>query len=367
MGFFKKLLGKATSELGLDSIKETIEDIVPGASDLEDTVNTVKESTSFLKKGAAVISEIVDVDDDDLDDDDLDDDDLDDDDLDEFDDDFDEDDYEDELEESDDDLAEFGERVDALIEENDGELDDDDLDDLADEAQEYGISREEFEKMLDARISEINAAIDAGYDRHDVYRTRSVWRRCPRCGFLNYANDVYCDWCGYQLRHKAVSAMLGALVCMGAKGGTPKKLHKISVKRTAEKTTRAKKTRIENKARGIKPAKKSLVSSKSAAPASSTNKKSLFGSSSSASKSAPEKKKSLFGSSSSASKSVPEKKKSLFGSSSSSSKSSSEKKSSLFGSSSSSSKSSSGKKSSLFGGASSGLKKGGLKLGGKRR
>ncbi|MDE6255780.1 MAG: zinc ribbon domain-containing protein, partial [Muribaculaceae bacterium] len=124
-----------------------------------------------------------------------------------FDEDFDEDEYEDEEfdDESDEDLQELADRVDTLIEE-DG-LDEDTMEELYEEADSFGISREEFDNMLDARIEELRSAIDAGFDREEVFATRTPWRRCPKCGWLNHADNVYCDWCGYQLRHRAASTI----------------------------------------------------------------------------------------------------------------------------------------------------------------
>lgn len=250
-----------------------------------------------------------------------------------FNEDFDENDYDiDELEEeSDEDLQELGEEVDRLIEENDGEIDGDDLEVLHDKAQACGLSVEEFDQMLENRLEELREAIEAGYHPRDVYRTRSVWRRCPNCGWLNSADSTYCEWCGYQLRHRTASFVLGSLIAMGAAGGDPKKLHKKHIKKTVTKANKGKKAaKKTEKSGGIK--KKSALNSTTSKKA--PEKKSLFGSKNTENKS---EKKSLFGGK------TPDKsseKKSLFGSSKNTHTEVKAKSSSLGGSKKSSSKSS---------------------------
>ena len=243
-----------------------------------------------------------------------------------FDENFDENEYNQNIEVSDDDLAELGELVDELIEDSEGELDDDDIEDLHEKAVECGLSIEEFDEMLENRLAELQDAIAAGYAPEVVYRTKSIWRRCPKCGSFNDADSVYCYWCGYQLRHKAVSTLLGALIASGAEGDK-KQLHKNRVSKNAKKATKSKEIRKANAGKKVKTTaikksnvaapKRSLISGKSNAPTSDT-KKSLFGGKTKTS--TTEKKKSLFGSSSSSSaSSKSSKKSSLFGSSSKSS------------------------------------------------
>lgn len=278
--------------------------------------------------------------------------------------DYDEDDYDlDELEseQSDEDLAELGRNVDQLIELRQGNLTGSDISSLHSQAMQVGLSVEEFDAILNSRIEELRDAIEAGYEPRVVYRTRSIWRRCPNCGWLNSADDMYCEWCGYQLRHRAASFLVASLLVAGAHGNA-KKLHSRHVKKTVKKANKGKKAAKTVKPKANRtlsapktkaaPAKKSLFGSSSSAAKTTDKKKSLFGSSSSTKPT--DKKTSMFGSSSS--KPV-EKKSSLFGSSSSKPE---KKKSSLLGSSSKKSKSSGG----LFGGA---KKSSGFGLGKKRR
>lgn len=264
-----------------------------------------------------------------------------------FDDDIDEDDLEDELEEeleneeyeSDEDLAELGERVDSILQRNEGVVYDNELAELHQQAVGCGLTVEEFDAQLNARIDELKAAIEAGYAPREVYRTRSVWRRCPNCGWLNYVDDVYCEWCGYQLRHRVATFLLASLMYNGAHGNA-RKLRRRSVRKSASRARDGREKRRLNKAKGIKPTRKPAAA----------GKKPLFGGSKSSLKPAtPAKKSSLFGSKPAAA--APAKKSSLFGSKPAAAPA---KKSSLFGGSSKPKKSSGG---GLFKAASKGLGK----------
>ena len=259
----------------------------------------------------------------------------------------------------DEDFDELNEMVDNAI--SDGELDDDDREELYERARELELDMEEFQEMVDARLRQMQVAIEEGYERDYYYRTRSVWRRCPNCGHLVLVDDDICDWCGYYLHTHPVASAI-ALGLMAASSSDRKRVKqekavrkaaakKSGIKKNVAKKNTTAKTTV-NKTNSTTP-KKSLFGSSSSKPAEAPKKKSLFGSSASKPTEAP-KKKSLFGSSSSSEK----KSSGLFGSSSSKT----EKKSGgLFGSS-SSSKSSGG----LFGGSSS-KKSGGLFGGGKKR
>lgn len=259
----------------------------------------------------------------------------------------------------DEDFDELNEMVDNAL--SDGELDDDDREELYERARELELDMEEFQEMVDARLRQMQEAIEEGYERDYYYRTRSVWRRCPNCGHLVLVDDDICDWCGYYLHTHPVASAI-ALGLMAASSSDRKRVKqekavrkaaakKSGIKKNVAKKNTTAKTTV-NKTNSTTP-KKSLFGSSSSKPAEAPKKKSLFGSSASKPTEAP-KKKSLFGSSSSSEK----KSSGLFGSSSSKT----EKKSGgLFGSS-SSSKSSGG----LFGGSSS-KKSGGLFGGGKKR
>lgn len=267
------------------------------------------------------------------------------------------------------DLISLSNAVDELIEIRQGQMSSDDIEQLHQMAESYRISIEEIDSILSNRLEEIQAAIEAGYEPLAVYRTRSLYRRCPNCGWVNYADDVYCEWCGYQLRYKAASFLLGALVAAGAKGGNPNKLHSRHVKKSVAKGRKgrqaAKTGKITKKSNTSRPAAKTKTLPKSGGSI-SPQKRSLMGGGA-ASKAGP--KKSLFGGSSSA---QPSTKKSLFSGASPATKPTT-KKTSLFGSKTTSGGSSLGssgssKKGSLLGGSSksSSSKKGGM-LGGSKK
>ena len=247
----------------------------------------------------------------------------------------------------DEDFDELNEMVDNAI--SDGELDDDDREELYERARELELDMEEFQEMVDARLRQMQVAIEEGYERDYYYRTRSVWRRCPNCGHLVFVDDDICDWCGYHLHTHPVASAI-ALGLMAASSSDRKRVKQEKAVRKAA----AKKSGIKKNVAKKNNAVKTTVNKAS----STTPKKSLFGSSSAKPTEAP-KKKSLFGSTTSKPAEAP-KKKSLFGSSSTSEK----KSGGLFGSSSSKT----GKKSSggLFGGSSS-KKSSGLFGGGKKR
>ena len=236
---------------------------------------------------------------------------------------------------------------------SDGELDDDDREELYERARELELDMEEFQEMVDARLRQMQEAIEEGYERDYYYRTRSVWRRCPNCGHLVLVDDDICDWCGYYLHTHPVASAI-ALGLMAASSSDRKRVkQEKAVRKAAAKKSGIKKNVAKKNTTAKTTVNKTNFGSSSSKPAEAPKKKSLFGSSASKPTEAP-KKKSLFGSSSSSEK----KSSGLFGSSSSKT----EKKSGgLFGSS-SSSKSSGG----LFGGSSS-KKSGGLFGGGKKR
>ena len=260
----------------------------------------------------------------------------------------------------DEDFDELNEMVDDAI--SDGELDDDDREELYERARELELDMEEFQEMVDARLRQMQVAIEEGYERDYYYRTRSVWRRCPNCGHLVLVDDDICDWCGYYLHTHPVASAI-ALGLMAASSSDRKRVKqekavrkaaakKSGIKKNVAKKNNAVKTTV-NKTNSTTP-KKSLFGSSSTKPTEAPKKKSLFGSTTSKPAEAP-KKKSLFGSSSTSEK----KSGGLLGGSSSKT----EKKSSgLFGSS-SSSKSSRG----LFGGSSSKKSGGPFGIGKKRR
>lgn len=252
---------------------------------------------------------------------------------------------------SDEDLEELGEMVDEAI--YNDELDDEDvMDDLYEEAEEAGLSREEFEEILDARIAELRDALDHGVEREVVYRTRSVWRRCPACHHLVASDQMFC-YCGYQVRHRVVTAVAASFLKQG-KLPTNKELANLGYESVRDKLSsrlgmsqhQADQAMRTVGTKGMAMAEKFASRNPQAAEGLSRLKSkssSMFGSSSSPS------------SSSSRSSSRSSSLSSSSRTKSSSSKSSSSKSSGLFGG--SSSKKSSSKKKSGFG----------LGLGKKRR
>ena len=225
MGLFSKLKKMAVDN-AMDALKDKAGGIPPvaGSGILDKIADNITKEKSAVQtppptppamKAEAYDDE--DYDDENYDDENYDDEDYDDEDYDEnYDED--EDDYDDDEDDyddvSDEDLYEFGESVDEVL--ATGNPSQAQIDGLQMRAAALGIEIDEFEQLLRERMEQLQAAIDAGYDRDEVYRTRSVWRRCPNCGHLVSAKEMYCPWCGYQLRHRAATMIMGGLLYAGA-------------------------------------------------------------------------------------------------------------------------------------------------------
>lgn len=272
---------------------------------------------------------------------------------------------------SDEEFRTLGMLVDRTIEENEGYISDDDREFLHEEAASCGLTYEEFDQLLNSRLQELQEAIEAGYDRHDVYRTKSVFRRCPNCGEVNSAGNTYCWYCGYQLRYRTASFILGSLMMMGAVGGDARSLHRRHVSNVVKKANAGRKNAKQLGKRSIEKRKSATTARVASSPRKIAAQNSAARRASTGSRSTPPP---ISGARTTRTSSA---RSSMFGSSSSSSSSAS-KRTSMFGSSSSSSSSSvkKAKKSSsggLFGGSSSSKKSSkkssgmGLLGGGKRR
>lgn len=221
MGLFKKLTNIA-KDAAMDALKDK-----PGLSNLAASVGNMQkndessadEDMSATRRYAENNYKEEDYDDEDFDDEDYDDEDYDDEDYDDEDyddEDYDDEDYDDEDydDESDEDLYELGEEIDRAL--ANGNLDREERDMLQMRAAALNIDIDEFDALLQARIEQLEAAVEAGYSREEVYRTRSVWRRCPNCYHLVSAQDMFCPYCNYQLRHRVATMVMGGLLYAGA-------------------------------------------------------------------------------------------------------------------------------------------------------
>ena len=279
---------------------------------------------------------------------------------------YDEDDEDDEEEDEDEDdeyeedeeLSQLEEQVDQML--SSGEENEALYAALMENAARIGIANAQFQQMCEARMALMQEELDDM--EREVRRARRKWRRCPSCHSLVYVEDVYCDWCGYQLRHHPLTTAAALAIAAGSSNSSASKKAAKRVKPTKTAKTVAKR-KVEAPVKKTTPApapKKGLFGSKPAATA--EPKKSLFGSAPAASKSEP--KKSLFGGNSgktsllSHKNDAPKKSSSLLSHSSSSTK----KSGGLLGGGSSSKKSG-----GLLGGGSSSRKSGGSLLGGAMR